>query len=188
MSMEVTMPAIWNTRFGCEIWSGVISRKMQSCSPPIPTILTYWNVDIYQKCIQQLILEIVSTVNGIAWTSNYNTRFIIHYCLSFLMYLDLPMPLSEILTAFSNMRQYSPHGPLVNSEFYPGWLSHWNEPFPILDTESILETMNVFFNYSVDFNFYMFHGGTSFGFKCGKPEPEFGTKVTKLEWNLRVKG
>ena len=85
------------------------------------------------------------------------------------------------------MRKYSPHGPLVNSEFYPGWLPQWTGPFPVVQTELILRTMEEFFKLNVSFNFYMFHNGTSFVFKSGKSEPAFGLNVTRLEWNRRRK-
>lgn len=40
---------------------------------------------------------------------------------------------------WNQLRVYQPTGPLVNSEFYPGWLTHWQEglskvqPQPIVD-------------------------------------------------------
>ena len=27
--------------------------------------------------------------------------------------------------AFASQRRFAPRGPLVNSEYYPGWLDHW---------------------------------------------------------------
>lgn len=33
----------------------------------------------------------------------------------------------EIDNNWKTLRQYQPKGPLVNSEFYPGWLTHWKE-------------------------------------------------------------
>lgn len=34
---------------------------------------------------------------------------------------------SEMETIWSMLREVQPNGPLVNSEFYPGWLTHWQE-------------------------------------------------------------
>ena len=30
--------------------------------------------------------------------------------------------------SFTNQRLFEPDGPLVNSEFYTGWLDHWGTP------------------------------------------------------------
>ncbi len=34
-------------------------------------------------------------------------------------------PGTDVKEAFSVQRLFEPRGPLVNSEFYPGWLDHW---------------------------------------------------------------
>lgn len=40
------------------------------------------------------------------------------------------------------LRKYQPNGPLVNSEFYPGWFTHWQEPkMATRDTESVAESL-----------------------------------------------
>jgi Glycosyl hydrolases family 35 len=31
----------------------------------------------------------------------------------------------DMRPAFDSQRLFEPRGPLVNSEFYPGWLDHW---------------------------------------------------------------
>lgn len=65
------------------------------------------------------------------------------------------------------MRMFSPRGPLVNSEFYPGWLSHWEEKMERVNTTPILNMMTQMFERNASFNFYMFYGGTNFGFMNG---------------------
>lgn len=39
------------------------------------------------------------------------------------------------------MRQYQPKGPLVAAEFYPGWLTHWQEPLSRIPTQPIIDAM-----------------------------------------------
>ena len=34
-------------------------------------------------------------------------------------------PGADVREAFDVQRLFEPRGPLVNSEFYPGWLDHW---------------------------------------------------------------
>ena len=58
-------------------------------------------------------------------------------------------------------------GPYMVAEFYPGWLSHWAEPFPSVTTESVVKQTKTYLDEGVSFNFYMVHGGTNFGFTSG---------------------
>lgn len=34
----------------------------------------------------------------------------------------------NVREAFGVQRLFQPKGPLVNSEFYPGWIDHWGQP------------------------------------------------------------
>nr|XP_053646960.1 beta-galactosidase-like [Cherax quadricarinatus] len=65
--------------------------------------------------------------------------------------------------SFAAMRLFEPHGPLVNSEYYPGWLDHWGEPHSTLDSEVIAKTLDDMLALNASVNMYVFHGGTSFG-------------------------
>jgi beta-galactosidase len=58
-------------------------------------------------------------------------------------------------------------GPYMVAEFYPGWLDHWNEPFPKVDKEDVAKQMTKYLDGGVSFSFYMIHGGTNFGFTSG---------------------
>lgn len=58
-------------------------------------------------------------------------------------------------------------GPYMVAEFYPGWLSHWAEPFPSVTTESVVKQTKTYLDAGVSFNFYMVHGGTNFSFTSG---------------------
>lgn len=65
------------------------------------------------------------------------------------------------------MKKIQNGGPPVNSEFYPGWLAHWKEPHPIVQSNYIVDQMVAMLLMNASFNFYMFHGGTNFGFTSG---------------------
>lgn len=89
---------------------------------------------------------------------------------------------------WDKLRKFQPDGPLVNSEYYPGWLTHWQEKMQRVDTKTIAATFRFFFllksnrtGTNFDFiifrqmlarnasvNFYMFFGGSNFGFTAGK--------------------
>ncbi len=58
-------------------------------------------------------------------------------------------------------------GPYMVAEFYPGWLSHWAEPFPQVNASSIARQTEKYLKNDVSFNVYMVHGGTNFGFTSG---------------------
>ena len=58
-------------------------------------------------------------------------------------------------------------GPYMVAEFYPGWLSHWAEPFPQVSASEIARQTEAYLKNDVSFNFYMVHGGTNFGFTSG---------------------
>lgn len=58
-------------------------------------------------------------------------------------------------------------GPYMVAEFYPGWLDHWAEPFVRVGADDIAGQTRKYMEAGVNFNFYMVHGGTNFGFTSG---------------------
>lgn len=58
-------------------------------------------------------------------------------------------------------------GPYFIPEFYPGWLDHWGEKFQRVPVESILDDIKGLLDAGISINFYMWHGGTNFGFMNG---------------------
>lgn len=74
---------------------------------------------------------------------------------------------SNVSSLLSMLRWHQASGPLVNSEFYPGWLDHWGQPHAQVKTETIVKTLTEMLQANASVNIYMFHGGTSFGFSAG---------------------
>lgn len=58
-------------------------------------------------------------------------------------------------------------GPYMVAEYYPGWLDHWGEPFVRVGTDAVVKQVETYLQNEVNFNFYMVHGGTNFGFASG---------------------
>lgn len=58
-------------------------------------------------------------------------------------------------------------GPYMVAEFYTGWLDHWNEKFVKVTPKSFTDQLKKYLDNNVNFNFYMVHGGTNFGFTSG---------------------
>jgi beta-galactosidase GanA len=57
--------------------------------------------------------------------------------------------------------------PIFCSELYPGWLTHWGEPWARVKTEEFLPDLRWLLDNGKSFSLYMFHGGTNFGFTAG---------------------
>ena len=68
---------------------------------------------------------------------------------------------------FEVQRDYEPKGPLVNSEFYTGWLDHWGEPHQTRDSVEVASTLDMILMLNASVNMYMFEGGTNFAFWNG---------------------
>ena len=64
-------------------------------------------------------------------------------------------------------RYHGGEGPYMVAEFYPGWLSHWAEPFPYVSPSDVARRTENYLKNDVSFNCYMVHGGTNFGFTSG---------------------
>ena len=69
--------------------------------------------------------------------------------------------------AFSQLRRYQPDGPLMVMEFWNGWFDHWGEEHHTRDAAEMAEALDDILRAGASVNFYMFHGGTNFGFWNG---------------------
>ena len=57
--------------------------------------------------------------------------------------------------------------PVFCSELYPGWLTHWGEPWARVKPEEFLPDLRWLLDHGKSFSLYMFHGGTNLGFTAG---------------------
>ena len=76
-------------------------------------------------------------------------------------------PTSNPEALFAYQRKCEPKGPLVNSEFYTGWLDHWGEPHQRRDGKQIADSLDKILALNASVNLYMFEGGTNFAFWNG---------------------
>ncbi|CAI4229518.1 unnamed protein product [Auanema sp. JU1783] len=67
---------------------------------------------------------------------------------------------------FAVQREANKGGPLVNSEYYPGWFVLWGDKVTDVNVGTTAADGNIT-DLNASFNFYMFHGGTNFGFWNG---------------------
>eukprot|EP00455_Lapot_gusevi_P016135 TRINITY_DN1824_c0_g1_i4.p1 TRINITY_DN1824_c0_g1~~TRINITY_DN1824_c0_g1_i4.p1 ORF type:complete len:494 (-),score=92.56 TRINITY_DN1824_c0_g1_i4:199-1644(-) len=73
----------------------------------------------------------------------------------------------DMNAAFQLQRQVQPHGPLMCSEFYTGWLDHWGDKHATVSTAAVATALDKILALNASVHFYMFHGGTNFGFMNG---------------------
>jgi beta-galactosidase len=74
--------------------------------------------------------------------------------------------------ALAKLREYQPVGPLLVTEFWSGWFDHWGEEHHLSadgsgSIERSVQTLDDILAAGASVNFYMFHGGTNFGFMNG---------------------
>ena len=68
------------------------------------------------------------------------------------------------------LKKAQPHKPLHVTEFWPGWFDDWGnkEHRKMANINTFeKETRNILFKANSSINFYMFFGGTNFGFTNG---------------------
>ena len=87
--------------------------------------------------------------------------------------------------AFAVMRKFSPKGPLVNTEFYPGWLDRWSVPHQTRSATDVAKTLDKILSMNASVNFYMYEGGTNFGFMNGASAKtkEFLPSITSYDYD-----
>jgi hypothetical protein len=64
-------------------------------------------------------------------------------------------------------RSIVPGVPVFSAETYPGWLTHWGEPWARPKLDDLLKQVAFLLAGRRSFNFYVAHGGTNFGFTAG---------------------
>ncbi|WP_309120127.1 beta-galactosidase [Paenibacillus sp.] len=69
--------------------------------------------------------------------------------------------------AFAKLREYQGDAPLMCMEFWNGWFDHWGERHHTRDAADAARVLEDMLEEGASVNFYMFHGGTNFGFYNG---------------------
>ncbi|XP_041896968.1 beta-galactosidase-1-like protein [Corvus kubaryi] len=76
-------------------------------------------------------------------------------------------PGSNVTEAFGAQRRVEPKGPLVNSEYYTGWLDYWGEAHASTSAAWVAQGLEDMLQLGASVNMYMFHGGTNFAYWSG---------------------
>ncbi|XP_024145949.1 beta-galactosidase [Oryzias melastigma] len=91
-------------------------------------------------------------------------------------------PGSNITAAFGAQRHAEPHGPLVNSEFYTGWLDHWGSQHSVVSPDLVAKSLNQQLAMGANVNMYMFIGGTNVGYWNGANSP-YSAQPTSYDYD-----
>ena len=78
---------------------------------------------------------------------------------------------SDVTNNFAKVRKLQPAGPLICSEFYPGWFDTWGQPHHTGKPENYLPNLKLMLDLGASFSIYMAHGGTTFGLWAGCDKP-----------------
>lgn len=74
---------------------------------------------------------------------------------------------SRVKESFDILEEYQPGKPLMCMEFWNGWFDHWGEEHHTRSAEDVAKTLDEMLQRNASVNFYVFHGGTNFGFYNG---------------------
>lgn len=86
--------------------------------------------------------------------------------------------------AFRTFRQYRPEDPLVCMEYWNGWFDHWLTPHHTREAGDTAEVLDRMLALGASVNFYMFHGGTNFGFYNGANyDARYEATVTSYDYD-----
>ncbi len=94
---------------------------------------------------------------------------------------------SRVGSAFKKLREYQPEGPLMCGEFWNGWFDRWDEKEKHHQRPAfeVVYELKEFLKHDASFNFYMFHGGTNFGFNSGANcYGEYQPTITSYDYDV----
>lgn len=91
---------------------------------------------------------------------------------------------TNVSEAFQRQRRFEPRGPLVNSEFYTGWLDHWGDEHTSVSSLMVSSVLRDMLTRGSNVNMYMFEGGTNFGYWNGADhDTRFRPVVTSYDYD-----
>lgn len=89
--------------------------------------------------------------------------------------------------SFAKLHRFRPDVPLQCTEYWNGWFDHWYEEHHTRESGDTAEVFREMLGMGASVNFYMFHGGTNFGFLNGANwEGGLQPTVTSYDYNCPV--
>lgn len=85
---------------------------------------------------------------------------------------------------FKVLDDFRPNQPRMCGEYWCGWFDHWYDNHHTREPEELAGLFNDMLEAGASLNFYMFHGGTNFGFMNGANYYEhFDPTITSYDYN-----
>jgi beta-galactosidase len=85
--------------------------------------------------------------------------------------------------AIDTTRGHRPDGPLLCGEYWVGWFDHWGDPHHTTDAAKHAADLDTMLSEGSGVNFYMFHGGTNFGFQAGANDKLYQPDTTSYDYD-----
>lgn len=88
--------------------------------------------------------------------------------------------------AFAKLSEYQAGKPLMCMEFWNGWFDHWGEQHHIRSAGDVARVFEDMLEEKASINFYMFHGGTNFGFYNGancQQKDQYEPTITSYDYD-----
>lgn len=130
-------------------------------------------VDIYRECGVDCTLF---TSDGPTWFMLNGGTLPEYLCVA--NFGSRPKQSFEMLTKFR------PNQPSMCGEYWCGWFDHWYEEHHVREAEEMAGLFRDMLDCGASLNFYMFHGGTNFGFMNGANYAEgYQPTTTSYDYN-----
>ncbi len=85
---------------------------------------------------------------------------------------------------FAMLEKFRPDQPKMCGEYWVGWFDHWYENHHVREPEEIAGLFRDMLESGASLNFYMFHGGTNFGFMNGANHGgKYEPTITSYDYN-----
>ena len=87
------------------------------------------------------------------------------------------------------LERLQPEMPMMVMEFWAGWFDYWGQSRNPLDNQLFKHHLGLILDRDASVNFYMFHGGTNFGFNSGAITLETGfytADVTSYDYDCPI--
>ncbi|MGN7297663.1 glycoside hydrolase family 35 protein [Ferdinandcohnia sp. SAFN-114] len=89
--------------------------------------------------------------------------------------------------SFAKLEEYQPNAPKMCMEFWNGWFDHWGEEHHTRNADDVADVLDRMLGMNASVNFYMFHGGTNFGFFNGANHGKgYEPTITSYDYDVLI--
>jgi beta-galactosidase len=93
---------------------------------------------------------------------------------------------SDPVNGLSALRAIRPSGPLMVSEYYPGWFDSWGGRHMTGSTSKVSGDIRYMLDHRASFSIYMVHGGTTFGLWSGANADPYMPETSSYDYDAPI--